>query len=181
MLGSPDLVVHAGMRSQHETDTALYIEEAARLLEGTPLYEGRLLLENTPRAYASMDELIAVAERLDPDRADLCLDIGHLHIAERQDPGLNLDRADTVLRRVRHFHIHDNGGERDEHLPPGQGAIDWHGFFGAIAPCSLDAGFSLELRDRSRGRLSPRELLDDTLGQVNGPVRKLLLEKGVRL
>lgn len=178
-LGSPDVVVHAGMRGQDRTDAALYIDAASHLLDGFPEFRGRLLLENTPLAFATMPELAAMAEKMDPDRTGICLDMGHLHLADPADRACSLGEAGSVLRRVRHFHVHDNSGQGDEHLPPGRGTIDWHEALEAISSVPGEAGFSLELRDRSRGRLPSGELLAGALGGVTGPVRDLMEEKGV--
>jgi len=52
-------------------------------------------------------------------------DIGHAYIAD----GLEEERVEkgfTPLRElVSGVHIHDNHGEKDEHLPPYDGSIDW--------------------------------------------------------
>ena len=52
-------------------------------------------------------------------------DIGHAHLANGPVP----DRISTSLAPVRELiasaHVHDNHGEKDEHLPPFDGTIDW--------------------------------------------------------
>lgn len=52
-------------------------------------------------------------------------DIGHAHLAELpQDE--RLEKSFSPLRDfVSSVHLHDNHGEKDEHLPPYDGSIDW--------------------------------------------------------
>jgi sugar phosphate isomerase/epimerase len=52
-------------------------------------------------------------------------DIGHAHLAEMpQDE--RLEKSFAPLRDfVSSVHLHDNHGEKDEHLPPYDGSIDW--------------------------------------------------------
>ncbi len=52
-------------------------------------------------------------------------DIGHAHLAELpQDE--RLEKSFAPLRDfVSSVHLHDNHGEKDEHLPPFDGTIDW--------------------------------------------------------
>jgi sugar phosphate isomerase/epimerase len=52
-------------------------------------------------------------------------DIGHAHLAD----GAQEDRIEASFTPLRDLvasvHIHDNHGEKDEHLPPYDGSIDW--------------------------------------------------------
>ncbi len=62
--------------------------------------------------------------------AKITFDIGHAHLAERRtgrkDTGAAIARSIEGLREhLAHVHVHDNHGERDEHLPPGDGDIDF--------------------------------------------------------
>ncbi|MBS1815248.1 MAG: sugar phosphate isomerase/epimerase [Acidobacteria bacterium] len=52
----------------------------------------------------------------------ICLDLGHVHL-----PGsTGVKTAFELLSdRILELHIHDNAGEHDEHLWPGEGTIDW--------------------------------------------------------
>ncbi len=53
-----------------------------------------------------------------------CLDTGHAHIFSE----LSLEHwIEELGGYLSHIHIHDNNGLEDEHLPPGQGNIDFSG------------------------------------------------------
>jgi sugar phosphate isomerase/epimerase len=52
-------------------------------------------------------------------------DIGHAHLAELPEDE-RLEKGFSPLRDfVSSVHLHDNHGDKDEHLPPYDGAIDW--------------------------------------------------------
>jgi sugar phosphate isomerase/epimerase len=52
-------------------------------------------------------------------------DIGHAHMADGQE-GERIEKSFAPLRDlVVGVHLHDNHGEKDEHLPPYDGTIDW--------------------------------------------------------
>jgi sugar phosphate isomerase/epimerase len=52
-------------------------------------------------------------------------DIGHAHLAELPEAE-RIEKSFAPLRElVSSVHLHDNHGEKDEHLPPHDGTIDW--------------------------------------------------------
>ncbi len=72
------------------------------------------------------DEYIALFDYL--PTAGALLDTGHAHVN-----GWDLALAVQALgARLRACHIHDNSGAGDEHLPVGQGTINWPAYFAAI-------------------------------------------------
>jgi sugar phosphate isomerase/epimerase len=52
-------------------------------------------------------------------------DIGHAHLAELPEVE-RIEKSFAPLRElVASVHLHDNHGDKDEHLPPYEGSIDW--------------------------------------------------------
>jgi sugar phosphate isomerase/epimerase len=52
-------------------------------------------------------------------------DVGHANLADGAAEE-RLEKAFVPLReQVVSLHLHDNHGEKDEHLPPYEGSIDW--------------------------------------------------------
>jgi sugar phosphate isomerase/epimerase len=52
-------------------------------------------------------------------------DIGHAHLADGPEEE-RIEKSFALLRElVSSVHLHDNHGEKDEHLPPFDGTIDW--------------------------------------------------------
>ena len=77
-------------------------------------------------------------------------DIGHAHVADGPEAE-RIDKAFAPLRElVISAHIHDNHGEKDEHLPPYDGTIDWESAVKTMksAP-EQDLALTLELKERT--------------------------------
>jgi len=53
--------------------------------------------------------------------------------------------------RVATAHIHDNHGEKDEHLLPFEGVIDWDAALAAFATAPEPIALVFELKDRTAG------------------------------
>jgi len=77
-------------------------------------------------------------------------DIGHAFLAEGPE-NERIEKAFTPLRELAvSAHIHDNHGEKDEHLPPYDGSIDWESAVRTLksAP-EPDFPLTLELKERT--------------------------------
>lgn len=68
------------------------------------------------------------------DSVDGCvrflLDVGHANMNGWDIPGVIEDIADRLCA----FHLHDNDGGADSHLPMGRGSVDWERVFAAMRP-----------------------------------------------
>lgn len=72
-----------------------------------------------------------------------CLDLGHLHTTgEDFRPYLA-----ALGNRLLHVHLHDNRGERDEHLPLGGGSAPWQAFMADLAGQGYRGRIILEIPD----------------------------------
>ncbi len=72
-----------------------------------------------------------------------CLDFGHLHTLGLDPRGFVTALGDKLV----HVHLHDNHGEGDEHLPLGQGTLDWKGALGALREAGYRGTVILEIPD----------------------------------
>jgi sugar phosphate isomerase/epimerase len=79
-----------------------------------------LALENTPGEMATPLNLKHFLERTRLTSVKLCFDSGHANLEGDVASALETTR-DLIVTT----HLHDNRGERDDHLLPYQGAIDW--------------------------------------------------------
>lgn len=66
------------------------------------------------------DEFAWLLQRVGPD-ARVCLDTGHTHLG-----GHWRRFVEIAGDRLVHVHAHDNRGQYDDHLSPGDGHIAWH-------------------------------------------------------
>ena len=70
----------------------------------------------------------------------ITLDVGHAVIAGH-DP---LDFVRLLFDDLFHIHLHDNHGETDEHLPLGQGTIDYVGIVQTLKQLNYQGAITLE-------------------------------------
>lgn len=105
-----------------------------------------IALENKPDGLGSPASLQQFVKETHLQHLRFCFDTGHAHIESGVGPGLELmrDRAVTT-------HIHDNHGEKDEHLLPYEGSIDWDAALGALANAAEPLPLVLELKERASG------------------------------
>jgi len=75
-----------------------------------------------------------------------CFDTGHAHIEGGVVPGFELMRE-----RVVSVHVHDNHGDKDEHLLPSDGTIDWDQAFAAFRGAPEPPALVLELKEKTPG------------------------------
>src|SRR5947209_763591 len=79
-----------------------------------------LLLENIPNDLATPEKLLELIRLLRYEDIGICFDTGHAHLMS------SVHQAFGVLQdRMRSTHVHDNKRDRDSHLWPGEGNIDW--------------------------------------------------------
>lgn len=77
----------------------------------------------------------------------LCFDTGHAHVETGVDAGFDMMRD-----RVATTHLHDNHGEKDEHLLPFEGTIDWETILGAFSSAPEPLPIVLELKEQPGGK-----------------------------
>ncbi|MGH9534937.1 MAG: sugar phosphate isomerase/epimerase family protein [Terriglobales bacterium] len=94
----------------------------------------RVVVENTPHALGTPLRLMEFLTATHLNDVGVCFDTGHAHL-----PGFLLggggvaESWETLASRVVTTHLHDNQGQKDEHLWPGQGGIDWLGWAPQLA------------------------------------------------
>ncbi|MBM2837493.1 MAG: Xylose isomerase domain protein barrel [Deltaproteobacteria bacterium] len=70
-----------------------------------------------------------------------CFDVGHFRLFSK----VTIEEWFRQLgKRMIEVHIHDNNGGRDEHLPPGEGDIDFAKFFSLIRNSTSDVIYTIE-------------------------------------
>lgn len=100
--------------------------------------------------------LLALLEAIDSPRFRHCFDVGHWHMFSN----CSLEEWFSQLGGfIAECHLHDNGGTADEHLPPGEGNIDFDVLFNLLrqnAPsCILTIeAHTLERLERARTALN---------------------------
>jgi sugar phosphate isomerase/epimerase len=119
-----------------------------------------IALENTPNEIgspASLQHFIADTHLHD---LRLCLDTGHAHMEGTVEVAFDAMRDHIVTS-----HIHDNHGEKDEHLLPFTGTIDWDATLGSLDGAPQPVALVLELKAQPDGT--------PALDQIRGTFDKL--------
>lgn len=117
------LILHLGERDdtwglralEHSISALEHLRAFAR-----PLGLG-LLVENLEGEVATPDHLVEILSSGHFTDLGVCLDIGHAHLTDGVPHAL-----ETLRDRIRSSHLHDNHGDKDAHLWPGDGTIDFN-------------------------------------------------------
>lgn len=80
----------------------------------------RILLENIPNELSTPDRLVEMIRSAHFDDVGVCFDFGHAHMENSVSQGFEILR-----NHICSTHVHDNDRNKDSHLWPGQGTIDW--------------------------------------------------------
>jgi sugar phosphate isomerase/epimerase len=80
----------------------------------------RLLVENIPNELSTPDRLVEFIRATHFDDVGVCFDTGHANMM-----GDLRSAFETVKHYVHSTHVHDNDKQKDSHLWPGDGSIDW--------------------------------------------------------
>jgi sugar phosphate isomerase/epimerase len=80
----------------------------------------RLLLENIPNELSTPERLVEFIRNAHFDDVGVCFDVGHAHLMSDVPQAF-----ETVKALIHSTHVHDNVKDRDSHLWPGNGSVDW--------------------------------------------------------
>jgi sugar phosphate isomerase/epimerase len=103
-----------------------------------------LLLENMlPHLmFGHVSDLMFLLGAIRETNVGTCLDTGHAFLSK--DLRTVVHKLSGHLRML---HVNDNHGDRDEHLSPGEGAIDWISLFRQLRQWNFHGPLILELAD----------------------------------
>ncbi|HEY6446154.1 MAG TPA: sugar phosphate isomerase/epimerase family protein [Acidobacteriaceae bacterium] len=116
------LILHLGEREDTWNERA--IEHSITALEHLRAFASplgvKILVENLQGEVAKPAHLIEILTAGHLPDVGVCLDVGHAHLGE----GVRAAAAE-LKDRIRSSHLHDNKGDKDAHLWPGDGTIAW--------------------------------------------------------
>jgi sugar phosphate isomerase/epimerase len=103
----------------------------AEQLDLTIALENMLPGQDGARLGSRPEHFVRFAREFGAPNLGFCLDTGHAFISEGAGgPGTFFDAMEGHLVA---FHLQDNAGDRDSHLAPGHGLIDWKSVFERIS------------------------------------------------
>jgi sugar phosphate isomerase/epimerase len=80
----------------------------------------QIVVENIPNDLSTPESLVELLRTARFTDVGVCFDVGHAHMS----PGIP-QAFETLKPFIRTTHVHDNDQQRDAHLWPGSGTIDW--------------------------------------------------------
>jgi len=144
-LGGRIVVVHpsdvprgpdAASRLSHSADSLQRLQDACDAMNITLAIETPLphLVGGAPDEFAWLLDRVG-------DRARVCIDTGHTTLGRQWNAFIA-----AVGPRIVHVHATDHFGQYDDHLPPGDGTIDWLAIGASLRALRYDGWLMLELR-----------------------------------
>jgi len=147
ILGGTLYVIHPGGEDQRwvwERDLrmSLAVEGLLEVAAGCHA-QGLTLVLETPLPHllgGSLDDFSWILDRLPREGIGVCVDTSHCSLG-----GFLFDAVSRFGERLVHVQVSDNRGVTDDHLPPGQGIIDWSRFRQALVGVGYRGVFMLEV------------------------------------
>lgn len=152
VLGCKHWVIHPIMPcgiSERDTDEAkitldINLDFMRKALSIAKEYGITICLENMPMrnfSLATPYDILNFVKLINDENFKICLDTGHVATF----PELDVAKAVVDLgSEIRAFHIHDSFPDRDLHLLPYFGTINWKDFSAALKTINYNGGICLE-------------------------------------
>lgn len=110
-----------------------------------------ICVENTPSEMGAPAYLRSFVDETRLSGLRFNFDIGHAHMAEGPEDERIAKSFEPMKDLVASAHIHDNHGDKDEHLPPYDGTIQWPSALTLLktAPTGTALPLTLELKEKT--------------------------------
>src|SRR6476646_9186350 len=119
----------------------------------------RLLLENIPNEMSTPERLVEFIRNTHFDDLGVCFDTGHAHMMT------DVPQAFETLKGYIHStHVHDNAKDRDSHLWPGDGTIDWKQTLDLLTEAPHKPPLLLEIEENEK--INAAEKMSEIFGNL---------------
>ena len=119
----------------------------------------RLLLENIPNDLCTPEKLVEFIHTSHFDDVGICFDVGHAHLM-----GDISQAFETLKPHIHSTHIHDNAKDKDTHLWPGNGSIDWKQFMELLRSAPHVPPLLLEIEGDEK--VNPSEKMSEAFAKL---------------
>jgi sugar phosphate isomerase/epimerase len=114
MVSLSHVVLHLG--NPRDEFTPVVFDHAYAAIALIRAFAGvQVMIENIPNEISTFDRIEEFKSVSQLPDIGICYDTGHGHIQQ----------ASPIFASVGATHLHDNHGEKDEHLWPFEGTLDW--------------------------------------------------------
>lgn len=164
VMGVENIVLHPGPEREGRPPEHEFLERMRNAAGALNVVAARccelrvhLLLENMlPHLlFGHINDMLYLLGSIRNCDVGACLDTGHAYLA--RELGNVVNKLSGHLHLI---HLNDNRGDRDEHLPPGEGHIDWPWFLEELRRCNFSGTLILEISSRHN------EPVKDTLARA---------------
>ncbi len=152
----PIVIIHAHRGEAPQQLSSLGQRSFAELIEAAARTNIRLAVENTLDSNAPLEWILS---QFPAATVGLCYDSGHDQLSSTVTFDLLRRWGDRLLTT----HIHDNLGQSDDHLIPGQGIIDFSAFVRAFPWQTYNGHLNLEATMANSPVTDPAEFLTRAL------------------
>lgn len=151
-MGVENLVLHPGPEREGRPPEHEFVErmkhaaEALNTVAGTCCRTGvHLVVENMlPHLlFGHINDMMYLLGSISTCEVTACLDTGHAHLAREMETVIH-----KLSGHLSMVHANDNRGNRDDHLPPGDGDIDWPWVLRELRRHQFNGTLILELSSR---------------------------------
>jgi sugar phosphate isomerase/epimerase len=116
------LILHLGLpEEQYEIER---YDAAMTSLEHLRIYAkergAQILIENVPNELTTPERILQFIQYTRMDDLKICFDTGHAHMGSGVESSFQ-----TLKDRIVSTHVNDNHGDKDDHLLPFEGDINW--------------------------------------------------------
>ncbi len=152
IMGVKNMVLHPGPERAGRPPESEFLERMKNAAQSLNIVAERcckldvhLVLENMlPHLlFGHINDMLYLLGSIKTCSVGTCLDTGHAFLA--RELGTVVHQLSGHLHLV---HVNDNRGDRDEHLAPGEGHIDWAWFVHELRRCHFSGTLILELSSR---------------------------------
>src|SRR5579863_1090976 len=119
----------------------------------------RILLENIPNELCTPERLVEFIHTSHFDDVGVCFDVGHAHLMSDVPQAF-----ETARSYIHSTHIHDNAKDRDSHLWPGSGSIDWKQAMELLRSAPHTPPLLLEIE--ADEKINPPEKMQETFNKL---------------
>jgi sugar phosphate isomerase/epimerase len=116
-------------------------------------------VENIPNELSAPERLVEFIRVSHLDDVGVCFDTGHAHMMSDVASAF-----ETVKNYVQSTHIHDNKKDKDSHLWPGEGSIDWKQTLELLSQAPHKPPLLLEIDDNEK--VNPVEKMGEIFGNL---------------
>jgi len=146
-LNAEILVLHPICFGLSDRGDRMDVPEIRRIADCAERRGVMLAVENMRDSVWLLDRVIdEVGDNPATSNVGVCIDIGHAHRSRDAGTGQEIvsNYLDRYAAQLVHLHLHGNHGDRDEHLVPGQGTVDWSRVFATLDRIGFQGSAVLE-------------------------------------